>query len=104
MATGIVLQLASTGTVRKAAFGSFTITFTGAVSRITTLVTHNLGVVPSCVLAMANRPTGQVSLVCDEDTAAGAPTTTQVNISAITFNNTNPVNGTVYTVYWLALG
>lgn len=78
--------------------GSFTITFDGTVSRITTTKPHGLPRIPDNVQAIASRPSGQQSLIVDLESKDG----TNVVLSAVTRDVSNPPAGTVYTIYWVA--
>jgi len=51
LATGIVLQLASTGTTRKISFGTASVTFSASTSSAIATITHGLGATPALVIA-----------------------------------------------------
>ena len=91
----VALLLASTGTKRKVAFGSTTITGTGAVSA-TKEVAHGLGVKPVVVFAMTS--------AAQADRHASATPTDATNFFLNVTHTTLSAWSGEATVYWLAIG
>lgn len=69
LATGIVLELNVTGTARKVAFGSSSVTWAAATISGQTTVAHGLGSTPVTVIAFGKNPVN-VYTVFSESAAA----------------------------------
>lgn len=89
-----VLRLAVTGTSRKVAFGSVSLTWTAAVSSAQATVTHGLGGAPVAVIA-----TGDSGLALGFYVIASSVGATTFDLQGVT---TAAVSQT-HTAYWLAV-
>lgn len=92
-----VLRLAATGTSRKIAFGSSTVTFSASAEG-TKAVTHNLGATPTAILALPVLATGE-SLFCAVRSGA---TSTSATFQFRT-DDATAISAT-FTFYWAVLG
>lgn len=88
-----VLLLATTGTQRKVAFGTATVTFTAATVSAATAVNHGLGVTPVAVIASG------VNAAVFYDTR----TYTSTQFSAAGYAPFGATSGT-FTFAWVAIG
>jgi hypothetical protein len=91
-----VLRLATTGTSRKVAFGTGSVTLTASTVGTST-VTHGLNATPAAVLALPILNAGEF---LTSSAVSGSATSTQVQIQFVA--------GSVVTItrsfYWLAIG
>lgn len=100
LATGIVLQLASTGTAKKIAFGNTTLTWAGGTPVATTTVTHNLGVTPVTILVSSVGTNGGFAVAAY---VTGLPNTTQAFVGGYAQGGSPPAGNTA-ALYWAAIG
>lgn len=95
-----VLRLATTGTSRKAAFGSATLTFPGGSAFSNSLgVTHGLGATPVAVLLTPHPPNASGTIFVYLNTPYDSTTFTVVGRS----DNGANLGPTTRVFYWLAI-
>lgn len=96
LATGIVLQLNTTGTTRKVEFGTGAITFSSATNAASTF-NHGLGTTPICVMAI---PKNGGTLLVGGTCIVASVSSTQIQING---NFDSAQTGSMQ-FYWLAIG
>lgn len=77
-------------------FGTKTVTYAGGTTDANAVVTHGLGKTPVVVFTQSG------TLVAHARPASIGATTFDAALRTV--DGTNPVGGTVYTVYWLVIG
>lgn len=98
LAVGTVLQLAATGTTRKVAFGTASVSYSASNTSSTATVTHGLGTTPSVVVAIqSNDGDGRIASVGVSSIGSTTFVLQARDWAGSTVTKTS-------TLYWVAIG